>query len=599
MKVPEFLQKYIKTDDMTIYGKILHGYSLITYLYIFMVVSSILLLLMVRYSYGSAMEYERQQSRIQTIIAAHYQWLNTLDVALQTGKPFTGSSDSKTCPLGKWLSSAEPHEIGDAQIDAALREIITPHEQLHASAAQLVERGKTDKDAAFKEYAEEVTPQVEKIAKNLNLISERFRTIGENKPFYTNLFVFAAFLLYIAMIFYARSHGPRIAKAIADPIIGVANWAQALTEGINGYSDNAATLENIEPTEEILTMMQSLTILAEDIQNHAKVISQIAKGDLTHYVEIKSNDDLLGKSLYHLVQNNDLMFAQLLKIADLVATNANDIAIANQALAQSATEQASAVDELSETVKNANHLASENHLKAGHAKAYTDEIKEDIRKDLDKMELMVQATEDIRVASLKISDVMQNIDDIAYRTNLLAINASIEAAHAGDVGKGFGIVANEIRDLATKSAEAAKNTKALVEDTLEKTRVGTRISQEASETFTKIVSSADQIADVVVQIADSSGAQQRDIAHIHEEIRKISDVVAGNAAISEQTAAATQEMNKSADVIKQSMQKFNLRHRVEGQPYIPPEKQGDEKFIQEAQKNYQKVKQSMASDLIS
>lgn len=589
MKIPEFFQKYIKADDMTIYGKILHGYSLISYMNIFMVVSSMLLLLMVRYSYGIAIDYERQQTRIQTIIAAHYQWLNTLDVSLQTGKPFTGNLDPKTCTLGQWLNSEAPHEIGDDQIDVALQNIMKPHEELHASANQLVERSKTDKEVAFKEYAEEVTPKVAEIAKNLNVISGQFQIIAENKPFYTNLFVFASFLLYIAMAFYARSHGPQIAKAIADPIVGVANWAQALTEGINGYSINAATLENIEPTEEILTMMQSLTILAEDIQNHAEVIAQIAKGDLTHYVEIKSNDDLLGKSLYHLVQNNDLMFSQLLKIADVVATSANGIAIANQSLAQSATEQASAVDELSETVKNANDLAFENNLKAGHAKTYTDGIKEDIRQDLAKMELMVQATEDIRIASLKISDVMQTIDDIAYRTNLLAINASIEAAHAGDAGRGFGIVANEIRDLATKSAEAAKNTKALVEDTLEKTCVGTRIAKEASETFTKIVSSADQIADVVIQIADSSGAQQRDIEHIHEEIRKISDVVAGNAAISEQTAAATQEMNDSADVIKQSMQKFNLRNRQEGKAYIPPEKQGDEQFIQEAQQNYQKA----------
>lgn len=598
MKVPDFLQKYIKTDDMTIYGKVLHGYSLVSYMNIFMVIFSILLLLIVRYSYGGAMDYQRQQTQTQAIIAAHYQWLNALDVSLQTGQPFSGSLDPKTCTLGKWISSAAPHEVGDVQIDAALQDIKVPHEELHMSAMQLVERSKTDKNAALKEYAEEVTPRVTKIAKELNIISERYQLIAENKPFYTNIFVFVSFLIYIALALYVKSRGPQIAKAIADPIVGVANWAQALTEGINGYSINAATLENIEPTEEILTMMQSLTILAEDIRNHAEVIAQIANGDLTHYVEIKSNDDLLGKSLYHLVQNNDLMFSQLLKIADVVATSANSIASSNQSLALSATEQASAVDELSETVENANHLALENNDKAGRAKIYTDEIKEDIRHDLVKMELMVQATEDIRAASLKISDVMETIDNIAYRTNLLAINASIEAAHAGDAGKGFGIVANEIRDLATKSAEAAKNTKTLIEDTLEKTRVGTRISQEASETFTKIVSSADQIADVVIQIADSSGAQQRDIAHIHEEIRKISNVVAGNAAISEQTAAATQEMNDSADVIKQSMQKFNLRNREEGKAYIPPEKQNDEQFIQEAQQNYQKAVQKEPAKLV-
>lgn len=598
MKIPGFLQKYIHSDEMTIYGKILHGYSLITYMNIFIVAFSIVLLLLVRYSYGSAMEYERQQSRIQSIISAHYQWLNALDMSIHTGRPFTGSLDPETCTLGVWLSGEAPYEAGDEQIDKALKDAVEVHGQLHALAAQAAERSKTDREAALKEYAEGITPKVEEIAQNLNIVSARFHEIAENKPFYTNLFVFASLFVYIGLVVYVRSHGPRIAKAIADPVVGVANWAQALTEGISGYGVNAASLGDIEPTEEILTMMQSLTILAEDIRNHAEVIAQIAKGDLTHYVEIKSNDDVLGKSLYHLVQNNDLMFSQLLKIADVVATSANSIASANQSLAQSAAEQAEAVDQLSETVKNANQLALENNAKAGYAKDYTDEIKEDIRQDLDKMKLMVQATEDIRAASLKISDVMQTIDDIAYRTNLLAINASIEAAHAGDAGKGFGIVANEIRDLATKSAEAAENTRVLVEDTLEKTLVGARISKDASETFSKVVKSADQIADVVLQIAGASGAQQRDIAHIHEEIRKISDVVAGNAAISEQTAAATKEMNDSADVIKESMQKFNLRNREEGKAYIPPEKQDDEQFIQEAQKNYQKAVKNAPPRLI-
>lgn len=589
MKMKNFFNQYLRKEDQTIFGQVLNGYKLVTGINLCMVVLSIILLLMVRYSYGVAMDYQRNQSQAQAIITAHYQWLDALNTTILTGEEFTGSLDSKACSLGKWLLSAAPHELGDGAVDKALGEIVRPHEELHASAAALIALSKTDKNAALSKYAAEIKPKVGIIAKNLSIISGRYQEIAEAKPFYTNLFVMLSFLVYIVLAVYVGSQGGKIAKRIAEPIAAVARWAKALTDGVGNFDFDNSSLDEKIHTVEIDTMIQSLTLLSEDIRNHAQAIQTIAKGDLTHYIEVKSDRDVLGKSLYHLVQNNDLMFSELLRIAEAVASNASGIARANEALAQSASEQAGAVEALSGTVENANALAAENSHKAGSAQAVANVIKEDIRNDMEKMKRMVEATEEIRRSSEKIVSVMETINDIAYQTNLLALNAAIEAAHAGELGKGFAVVAGEVRQLAAKSAEAASQTRLLIEDTIAKTKIGSQISLEASETFAKIVDSADQISEVVVDIASCSDLQQKDIEKIHQEIRKISDAVTGNAAISQQTSAATQQMNDSADLIRESMAKFQLRQREVGKAYIPPEKSNDQEFIRKANENYQKI----------
>ena len=287
-----------------------------------------------------------------------------------------------------------------------------------------------------------------------------------------------------------------------------------------------------------------------------------------------------------MVQNNDFMFARRLEIADTVADNANQIADSAQMLAESSTSQAGAVEQLSDTVQNADTLAAGNAENASGVMSLIKGMNHEILEGQDKMEELLEAVQGIERASENISVVMKSINDIAFQTNILALNAAVEAARAGSAGKGFAVVADEVRNLALKSQEAAEQSRALIENTITKAAKGGNISQQASETFQSIVDRIKQIEERIGSIDDASARQQELMRRINEEIGRISSAVTENAATSEHTAASTQQMNAGAAQIKLAMDRFQLRKREPGKPYIPPEKADDKEFIELATRNF-------------
>lgn len=206
----------------------------------------------------------------------------------------------------------------------------------------------------------------------------------------------------------------------------------------------------------------------------------------------------------------------------------------------------------------------------------------------EKMQELVTAMKAISNSSQKVSGVIANIEALANQTNLLAINATIEAKRAGEAGKSFAVVASSIKELADNSKASAEQTKRLVVDTIDKANRGSQLSDETYTAFESIMTSLEQIIDVSGKIADSGAKQQENMSDIEREIDEISRAVSTNAASSEETAAMTVEITKNAEVLKSSMKQFNLRNRTPGKPYIPPEKANDEDFIRIATENYNK-----------
>lgn len=353
---------------------------------------------------------------------------------------------------------------------------------------------------------------------------------------FTNLILAAVVWVFI------RKSAEKLADKIAHPVSVVVNWASALALGSAQLEFDEEQSDLVETNE----MVDAFKKMAASIQENVHVVQRVAEG-------------------------------------------ATDIAEASGALAESCTAQAHTISDFKVAVENTGNLLRENTSRLSHSQEISAEIKHEVAESKEKMEELLSSMTDITEASRKISTVIQTIEEIADQTNLLALNASIEAARAGEAGKGFAVVAGEVGALAAQSADAAVQSRALIEDTISKAARGNEISKQTSLTFDKIVDSMDDIYRVTEEINQAGKEQSSQLDVIEKDIREIAEAVDGNAAASEETAASSDMLTKSADELREAMSKFNLRKREPGKAYIPPEKMHDEEFIREAQANYEKA----------
>lgn len=579
-------------DGATIEGQILKGYLYLTGVIGVLVLVNIGFLRLIESQTAQVMAFQEQQNSAQQVVTAHYKWLEQLSDAITTGTDFQGSLDPDGCALGQWIDASQADVAKYAQINSALAGIVQPHSQIHMEAAALIKLSETDRDGAYAEYGKSFKPKVETIGEGLSGIIASYQELVSQVKQQMNIFSLVSNVLTVIIgvlaAAFSLSLGRRIARQISMPIITVAEWSEQFATGVENLKLDEDTGVYDGYAVEIRRMMGAFKMLADSIKENVRVIQNVAKGDLTAYVEIKSDGDSLGRNLYHLVQNNDLMFANLLQVADSVANGAEYIASASDTMSINSQEQAGAVEKLSATMGDANKLANVNAVNAENAADVIEKMKKEILAGEDKMRTLLKAVEEIQAASAKVSAVLKTINDIAAKTNILALNASVEAARSGDSGKEFAVIANEVRKLAMKSAKEADDSRRYINDTVKKAEEGSRISQAAAETFSLIVQDAVHVSDVMGGIRNASDEQQTSIALLYDEIKKISGAAMDNAASSQETAATTQQMNVNAEVIRQAMRKFNLRKREQGKAYIPPEKADDTEFIRLANENYSK-----------
>ena len=175
------------------------------------------------------------------------------------------------------------------------------------------------------------------------------------------------------------------------------------------------------------------------------------------------------------------------------------------------------------------------------------------------MDGMIRAVKEINDASHSIGNIIKTIDDIAFQTNILALNAAVEAARAGQHGKGFAVVAEEVRNLASKSADAARNTSDMIQDTIEKAELGSRIAGETAESLREIASGINESNQLVVEIARASEEQSLGISQINIGIDQVTQVIQQNSATAEESAAASEEMSGQSDMLKQLIEQFRIK----------------------------------------
>lgn len=300
------------------------------------------------------------------------------------------------------------------------------------------------------------------------------------------------------------------------------------------------------------------------ISDEQRILGALAEGNFQIQTRAGAENSYAGdfaillQSLTALRSRLNGTLVQIDRASYEVAQGADQVSAGAQTLSQGATEQASSVEELTATL---DHVARQVQENAEHAKQSSDMAGAAERKIFDskqQMDDLMSAIAEIEQASKEIGQIIKTIEDIAFQTNILALNAAVEAARAGQSGKGFAVVAEEVRSLAQKSADASKETAALVERSIRSVQRGTDMAHQTYQALDGIVEEAEQMSRLVRQIAQASQEQADALAQINVGVDQINAVVSNNSATAEQSAAASEEMNGQAQMLQHLISQFHL-----------------------------------------
>jgi len=352
-----------------------------------------------------------------------------------------------------------------------------------------------------------------------------------------------------------------IIKGLIHPLVKIENKVIEFSEGnLSTPLDIEESTSEIGMTSAAINKMQKFQkAIIEDIDYLLTEMSDgnfvVESGCEENYVgdygnilsSLKKIDDKLSDTLSEIYQS-----------AEQVDSGSGQVAAGAQALSQGATEQASSIQELSATINEISEKVKANANNARTANDLSIESTQTIQLCKEKMQDMMSAIKEISDTSEKISNIIKTIDDIAFQTNVLALNATVEAARAGTAGSGFAVVADEVRNLANKSALAAKDTASLIEGSIEAVENGTKIAIDTSTALDEIVAKSEQLNDGIVQIAEASNEQAGAISQVTTGVDQISAVVQTNSATAEESAAASEELSAQAQMLKTLISGFKL-----------------------------------------
>ena len=372
----------------------------------------------------------------------------------------------------------------------------------------------------------------------------------------------AGFVVIIVCLVFAftltRKTSKRVLETILEPLHAIEDVAMELTEG-NLHS----TLE-YHSDDEIgklaHSMRKSIRILGTYVDDIDRSMKLFSEGNFDVHPEVEWRGDFVG------ILNSFMAFQASMagtikgiqNVSNEVSGAAEQVASSSNDLADGATNQAAVVEELTATVTGVSEQVEKNSQSAKEISVKVDELGNAISESNGKMHEMVDSMHEISEASKEIDKIITTINEIASQTNLLALNASIEAARAGEAGKGFAVVANQVNQLADQSAQAAKESAALIETSVKAVEKGMVIAGQTAAQLEEVAENSKVITTEVTHIAETLETQTTEIKQINEGIEQINDVVQTNSATSEECAAASQEMSSEAESLREMIRKFKV-----------------------------------------
>ncbi|QBE63321.1 methyl-accepting chemotaxis protein [Pseudoduganella lutea] len=296
------------------------------------------------------------------------------------------------------------------------------------------------------------------------------------------------------------------------------------------------------------------------LERAVELLDGVAHGDLTARVDAQGNNEIdrLMRGIAKMQQSLIEMVSNVRTGAQAIGTAANEVAMGNQDLSSRTESQASALEETAATMEELTSTVQSTADNTMQARQLVEAASTKAAAGGAVMGQMSETMAAIDASSRKVVDIIGVIDSIAFQTNILALNAAVEAARAGEQGRGFAVVASEVRTLAQRSASAAREIKALIDDSVDKVGSGSMLATQAAQAMNEMVTSVERVTGIVVDIAEASREQSNGIAQVNQSITQMDEVTQRNAALVEEAAAATQAMQHETENLLGAVSAFKL-----------------------------------------
>ncbi len=435
-------------------------------------------------------------------------------------------------------------------------------------AAQVVELGMQNNDAEAQTLlTEQGEPLSVQVSTSIDALISEKKTAGTqlSKTLSSEGLTAGIFILFVLLASLITSFiiALSISRGISRPVKEMAEAARRMAEG------DLSVQISVQSKDEIgqlgMAFSETIKTIQEYITDITENLAKMAQGDLsiTPSVDYKGDFVELQKSIYNIALSFNDALTQIKQASEQVSSGAAQVSDGAQELAQGAAVQASSIEELSASISEISAHVKNNAENAVYVSENVNHVCSEIEVSNTYMSEMIVSMSKINDSSSEIGKIIKAIEDIAFQTNILALNAAVEAARAGSAGKGFAVVADEVRNLASKSAEAAKNTTALIENSIKQVENGTKIADQTAKSLLNVIKGTKVVSDIVEKISQASVHQSDAVGQVMLGVEQISSVVQTNSATAEESAAASEELSGQAQTLKDLIHKFQLNEQAD------------------------------------